>query len=101
MDTHWDTGILKAMLSQPGECECCPLSDAALLWLLSRYGSYEQAAYQACIMLSQDCSLRMSDGTTTPSQSRYWLNLALTFRPNRGGALSRADSAAEKGGALS
>lgn len=101
MDTHLDVGILRAMLSQPGECESCPLSDTTLLWLLSRCGSYEQAAYQACIMLSQDSSLRMSDGTATPSQSRYWLNLALTFRPNRGSILTRADSPETKDGAVS
>jgi len=88
------------MLSQPGECECCPLSETTLLWLLSQNDSYEQAAYQACIMLSQDCAMRMSDGSTAPSQSRYWLNLALTFRPNRGGALQRADGTAFRGGAV-
>lgn len=91
MDTQLSTTILKAMLSQPGECECCPLSESTLQWLLTRYGSYEQAAYQACVMLSQDCSMRMSDGTTAPSQSQYWLNLALTFRPNRGRTVTRAD----------
>jgi len=93
-----DTAILRAMLSQPGECDCCPLSETTLLWLLTRYGSYEQAAYQACVMLSQDCAMRMSDGTTAPSQSRYWLNMALSFRPNRGGALSRADCPSGKDG---
>lgn len=100
MDRQLNAGTLRAMLSQPGECECCPLSDTTLLWLLARYGSYEQAAYQACVMLSQDCAMRMSDGTTAPSQSRYWLNLALTFRPNRGGTTVRADEAQRKDGAL-
>lgn len=95
-----DTGRLRAMLSQPGECESCPLSETTLLWLLTRYGSYEQAAYQACIMLSQDCAMRMSDGTTAPSQSRYWLNMALSFRPNRGGTLCRGDCPSDKDGAL-
>ncbi len=87
------------MLSQPGECECCPLSEATLQWLLARYGSLELAAYHACMMLSQDCAMRMSDGTTAPSQTRYWLNLALTFRPNRGRAVTRADELSGTGGA--
>ena len=91
MEKQLDPGVLRAMLTQPGECECCPLSQTTLLWLLAQYGSYERAAYQACIMLSQDCAMRMSDGATAPSQSRYWLNMALTFRPNRGGAMVRAD----------
>jgi len=99
MDKPMSTDILRAMLSQPGECECCPLSETTLLWLLSRYDSYEQAAYQACVMLSQDCAMRMSDGTTAPSQSRYWLNLALTFRPSRGGIVGRADERSRKDGA--
>ncbi len=99
MDIPLSTDTLRAMLSQPGECECCPLSETTLLWLLSRYGSYEQAAYHACIMLSQDCSMRLSDGTTLPSQSRYWLDLALTFRPNRSGTVARADSPKRSGGA--
>jgi len=98
MTTHWDADTLRAMLSQPGQCEGCPLSDATLLWLLSEHKSYEQAAYQACMMLSQDTSMRMGDGTSTPSQSRYWLNRALTFRPNRGGSLCRADDTADKDG---
>lgn len=87
------------MLVQPGECDCCPLSETTLLWLLSKYRSYELAAYHACLMLSQDSSMRMSDGTTTPSQSQYWLNRALTFRRNRGGTLHRADQPIGKGGA--
>ncbi len=91
MEKQLDPSVLRAMLSQPGECESCPLSQTTLLWLLTKYGSYEQAAYQACVMLSQDCAMRLSDGTTAPSQSRYWLNLALTFRHSRGGALQRAD----------
>lgn len=91
MEKQMDPSVLRAMLSQPGECECCPLSQTTLLWLLAKYGSYELAAYHACIMLSQDSAMRMSDGTTAPSQSRYWLNMAMTFRPNRGGAMQRAD----------
>lgn len=100
MDTTLSTATLKTMLSQPGECDCCPLNEATLMWLLERYGSYEQAAYHACVMLSQDCAMRMSDGTTTPSQSRYWLNLALTFRPSRGKALDRADEPVGKDGTV-
>ena len=100
MEKQLDPGVLRAMLSQPGECECCPLSQTTLLWLLAEYGSYTKAAYHACIMLSQDCAMRTGDGTTVPSQSRYWLNMALTFRTNHGGALRRADQAANGGGAL-
>ena len=96
MEKQLDAGVLRAMLSQPGECECCPLSRTTLLWLLSKYGSYEKAAYHACIMLSQDCAMRMSDGSTVPSQRRYWLNMARIFRPSRSGALRRADSTGER-----
>ena len=98
MDTPWDAGTLRAMLTPPGECERCPLSDTTLLWLLAKHGSYEKAAYHACLMLSQDTSLRMSDGTEMPSQSRYWLNLALSFRPCRGTVLGRADDSTGKDG---
>lgn len=95
MEKQLDPGVLRAMLSQPGECESCPLSQTTLLWLLSQHGSYRRAAYHACMMLSQDCAMRMSDGSSVPSQRRYWLNLALTFRQNRGGALNRADGGGE------
>ena len=100
MEKQMDPRVLRAMLSQPGECECCPLSQTTLMWLLAKHGSYDSAAYHACVMLAQDCAMRMSDGTSVPSQRRYWLNLALSFRPNRGGALRRADQAANGGGTI-
>ena len=98
METHLSTSTLRAMLSQPGECESCSLSETTLLWLLSKSNSYEQAAYEACMMLSQDCAMRMSDGTTAPSQRRYWLDRALTFRSSRTGTVGRADENGRTGG---
>lgn len=75
-------------------CGCCgcPLSDDTLAALLEMYPCYELALYHACMLLARDSSLRLSDGTAAPSQSRYWLRLALSFRPSRTGTVNRADT---------
>ena len=75
------------------DCENCGcfLSDDQLDDLLTRFPCYELAAYHACIMMAQRTDLRLSDGTTTPDQSGYWLRCALTFRPGGSRALCRAD----------
>lgn len=85
------------MLTPPGECESCPMSDRALRELLTRYPCYELAAYHACMLLAQESAIRLADGTTAPSQRRYWLSMAQTFRPVRGGVLRRADEACPTG----
>lgn len=84
---------LRGMLSVGG---CCPLDDDALKRLLAEYPCIEQAAYHACLMLSQDSSLGLPDGTRTPSQSRYWEKLALSFRPAKSALLARADEKTER-----
>lgn len=81
------------MLELPGcsGADKCFLTDEQLLILLELYPCYELAAYHACLMMAQRTDMRLSDGTDTPDQSVYWLRRALSFRPNGGGILRRAD----------
>ena len=86
-----DLQKLRALLGSPGgECGY-PLNDATLTALLEKYPCYELAAYQACLLMARSDAVRLPDGTATPDQSGYWKRLALTFRPNRGGTVCRAD----------
>ncbi len=74
-------------------CEGCGcfLSDEQLCVLLMQYPCFELAAYHACILMAQRTDLRLSDGTTVPDQSSYWLRCALSLRPNNSRPLCRAD----------
>ena len=83
---------LKKMLSTV-DCENCGcfLTDGQLSDLLTQYPCYELAAYHACILMAQRTDLRLSDGTSVPDQSSYWLRCALRFRPNSSRPLTRAD----------
>ncbi|MBQ9993974.1 MAG: hypothetical protein IJP17_04620 [Clostridia bacterium] len=84
---------LRSMLTAPDGCiECgCTLSDEELSGLLERYSDINTAAYHACVRLSQENDVHMPDGTVMPTQSEYWLRMALTFRKNLGGTMRRAD----------
>ena len=75
------------------DCENCGcfLSDDQLGTLLTVYPCFELAAYHACILMAQRTDLRLSDGTSTPDQSVYWLRCALCFRPDGCRTLRRAD----------
>lgn len=82
------------MTVSASQCGCCgcPLSDDTLMALLEMYPCYELALYHACMLLARDSSLRLSDGTQAASQSRYWLRLALSYRPSHTKSICRADS---------
>lgn len=85
-----DINRLRRIISAPGG-GCCTLDDTALSELLERYPCYELAAYHACIIMAQEDSLRLPDGTTIPSQRAYWLSRARQLRPARSRTVVRAD----------
>lgn len=93
MDTAMFNKLKRALTISAADCNCCgcPLSDDTLSTLLEMYPCYELALYHACLLLSRDSSLRLSDGTQAASQSRYWLRLALSYRPCASTTLRRAD----------
>ena len=83
---------LKRMLGTV-DCEGCGcfLTDEQLCCLLTQYPCFELAAYHACILMAQRTDLKLSDGSSVPDQSSYWLRCALRFRPNSSRPLIRAD----------
>lgn len=87
-----DINKLRRIISAPS-CGGRVLDDQTLSALLERYPCYELAAYHACIIMAQDDSLRLPDGTDIPSQRQYWLNRARQLRPVRDRPLKRADEA--------
>ncbi|MCL2486906.1 MAG: hypothetical protein FWE86_04830 [Oscillospiraceae bacterium] len=84
---------LKKMLTVPGGCPQCPVSDAELCGLLDKYGEVRAAAYAACVRLSESTSMRLPGGGATPDQSGYWLRLARLYRPDYSRHVGRADDA--------
>lgn len=83
---------LRNMLNvSEGEGCSCFLSNEMLGELIDRYPCLELAAYQACLLMAQRTDMKMSDGTTIPDQSGYWLRRAMGFRPYSGRILRRAD----------
>lgn len=93
MQNDFNITKLRRMIELPGCSEAgkCFLTDEQLLTLLELYPCYELAAYHACLMMAQRTDMRLSDGTDIPDQSVYWLRRAISFRPNSGGSLCRAD----------
>jgi len=86
------TAKLRSMLNvSEGEGCTCFLSNEILSDLIARYLCLELAAYHACILMAQRTDMKMSDGTTIPDQSGYWLRRAMEFRPYSGRQLRRAD----------
>lgn len=86
------TAKLRSMLNLPsGEGCTCFLTNEVLEGLLERYPCLELAAYHACLVMAQRTDMKMTDGTSVPDQSGYWLRRAMQFRPYAGKALCRAD----------
>lgn len=82
--------LLKSLLSEDGECRA--LSDAQLSACLVRAnGDAYAAAYYGAIIKAESSGITLPDGTTLPDNRAYWLSIAQMYRPNRGGALPRAD----------
>ncbi|MEF9894280.1 MAG: hypothetical protein RSJ41_02585 [Clostridia bacterium] len=81
---------LRAMLQEDGECRT--LSDAQLqACLLRAGGDVAGAAYFGALIKAESSGMVLPDGTTLPDNRAYWLSIAQMYRPNRGGALPRAD----------
>ncbi len=92
MATETTVARLRSMLNvSAGEGCSCFLSDEMLSELIDRYPCLELAAYHACLLMAQRTDMKMSDGTTIPDQSGYWLRRAVGFRPYSGRILRRAD----------
>lgn len=66
--------------------------DEELLYLLE-YNGYDirKTSYSALLRKAEDDSITLPSGLTVPNNQKYWLNLANTFRENKGGTIKRAD----------
>lgn len=92
MSSAGDIEKLKKMLNQPGCADApLPLSDETLGELLDRKGCFEAAAYEACLRMAENGAVRLSGGTSAPSQDSYWRMMARVYRPPVRGGLRRAD----------
>lgn len=92
MATEENITKLRNLLNTTQDTGCsCFLGDNALGELIDRYPCLELAAYQACLLMAQRTDMKLSDGTSIPDQSGYWLRRAMSFRPYSGRVLSRAD----------
>lgn len=80
------------MLQEDGDCRM--LSDAQLqLCLEQAEGDLSGATYYGALIKAERSGMTLPDGTTLPDNRDYWLSIAAMHRPNRGGALPRADDA--------
>lgn len=84
-------------------CPDCPgppvereLTDEQLEALLDECGGdVAVAAYQALLYKSKQSDMRLASGLQLPDQSAYYRRLARLYRPQRAGALRRADEGGE------
>ncbi len=82
---------LKVLLEETDE-GCRTLSDQRLAACLARAGGDVMgAAYHGALAKAKADGITLPDGTTLPSNHDYWLRLAGTFRPNKGGVIPRVD----------
>ncbi len=88
---------LRIRLSLPGtKCSCCEFTNEELTALLEDCGGdIDTATYHALIRRAENDEIRLPDGTTLPSQRKYWLSLARCYRPNKSGNIPRSDESAE------
>lgn len=81
---------LKALLQEDGDCRT--LTETQLQVCLERAGGDpEGAAYYGALLKAEASGMTLPDGTTLPDNRAYWLSIAALHRPNKGGALPRAD----------
>ena len=65
--------------------------DGELILLLELHeGDVRAAAYDVLLKKAVSTKVTLA-GMTTAEQEKYWLRLAARVRPNRGGAIDRAD----------
>lgn len=57
-------------------------SDDELLYFLQKYGSVEDAAYQALMLKAENSKLNIA-GLSLEDTSEYWLRLAQTYRTSK------------------
>ena len=91
---------LRIRLSRPGtSCSCCEFTSEELIALLEEHNwDLDTATYHALIRRAENDEIRLPDGTTLPSQRKYWLSLARCYRPNKSGNIPRSDEIAEVSG---
>lgn len=66
-------------------------SDGELIQTLELHdGDVKAAAYDILLQKAVSTKITLA-GMTTAEQEKYWLRLAARVRPNRGGAIDRAD----------
>lgn len=80
---------IKTMLEESEGCRV--LTDQQLSAYYTKAGSADGAIYLGALAKSKVDSIALPDGTTLPNNREYWLTLAASFRPNKGGPLRRAD----------
>jgi len=81
---------IKLMLEETDSCRT--LTDAQLSAILSQaIGDADGAIYLGALIKAKADGITLPDGTTLPSNRDYWLAIAAAHRPNRGGAIGRAD----------
>ncbi len=80
--------LVKAMLDEAEDARV--LTDAQLeAFLRQADGDPFQAIYLGALHKARLDGATLPDGTALPSNRAYWLGIAATFRPNRGGAIPR------------
>ncbi len=82
---------IKTALEETND-SCRALPDAQLShFLLRAGGDADGAVYLGALAKAKIASITLPDGTTLPNNRDYWLGIAASYRPNRGGVIPRAD----------
>lgn len=82
---------LKVLLEETDD-GCRVLSDQQLAaCLVQADGDLYGAAYYGALRKAQEDGISLPDGLDLPSSRDYWLRLAQSYRPNKGGPIPRAD----------
>lgn len=88
---------LRIRLALPGTgYRCCEFTDEELTAMLEEHNwALDTTTYYALIRRAENDEIRLPDGTTLPSQRKYWLSLARCYRPNKSGNVTRSDEPVE------
>lgn len=82
--------LIRTILEESGDLRT--LTDAQLAAFLDRAGGDAMGAvYLGALAKARVDAAKLPDGTSVPSNRAYWMGIASAFRPNRGGAIPRAD----------
>jgi len=71
-------------------CICSPFDDSMIENMLV-CGDVRSVLYDLLLRMAQNDSLTLPDGTSIPNNEKYWLRLAVRYRPNKNGNLKRTD----------